>query len=119
MLSELTTHQSYEAFAPRLNSGQIVLLDNADLQNQLLGLVWRGTKIDHSNNEHDDFAAVVARLASVLHGEVSLDEFVEMNSLAPQRSVHGDRDWFEQERSNDGLHPVDVLLDRRREDWSL
>ena len=55
-LSDLTTHQTYEAFGPRLNSGQVVLLDHSDLQNQFLGLVWRGARIDHANNEHDDFA---------------------------------------------------------------
>ena len=65
-LSDLTTHQTYEAFGPRLNSGQVVLLDHSDMQNQFLGLVWRGARIDHANNEHDDFAAAVARLTNVL-----------------------------------------------------
>ena len=66
VLSDLTTHQTYEAFGPRLNSGQVVLLDHSDMQNQFLGLVWRGARIDHANNEHDDFAAAVARLTNVL-----------------------------------------------------
>jgi hypothetical protein len=61
VLSELTTHQTYEAFGPRLNSGQIVLLDHADLQNQFLGLLWRGAKIDHSNGENDRSKSLSAR----------------------------------------------------------
>ena len=30
VLSDLTTHQTYEAFGPRLNSGQVVLLDHSE-----------------------------------------------------------------------------------------
>ena len=42
------------------------MLDHSDMQNQFLGLVWRGARIDHASNEHDDFAAAVARLTNVL-----------------------------------------------------
>jgi hypothetical protein len=38
-----------------LNGERIVLLDNANLESQLLGLVWRASKIDHPNGEHDDY----------------------------------------------------------------
>jgi hypothetical protein len=34
----------------------VSLLDVPLLEQQLLGLVWRGAKIDHPNGEHDDFA---------------------------------------------------------------
>jgi len=36
------------------------------MQNQFLGSVWRGARIDHASNEHDDFSAAVARLVNVL-----------------------------------------------------
>jgi hypothetical protein len=55
-VSELTKSEIYEEVEPLLNGGRIVLLDIANLESQLLGLVWRGGKIDHPNGEHDDFA---------------------------------------------------------------
>jgi hypothetical protein len=119
VLSDLTTHQSYEAFGPRLNSGQIVLLDNAELQNQFLGLLWRGAKIDHSNAEHDDYSAAVARLASVLNGDMDFAEYLEQNRAAPERMIRVDRDWLDQDSSDD-LHPMDAILcGSRRIDWEL
>jgi hypothetical protein len=36
------------------------LLDIANLESQLLGLVWRGGKIDHPSGEHDDYANATA-----------------------------------------------------------
>lgn len=50
----------YEALEPRLNAGEIELLDVGKLQEQLLGLIWRGNKIDHQSGEHDDWANAVA-----------------------------------------------------------
>lgn len=55
-VSELTKSQLYEAMEPRLNSGAVVLLDEPKMESQLLGLVWRGGKIDHAGGEHDDYA---------------------------------------------------------------
>jgi hypothetical protein len=37
-----------------------VLLDVPEIEQQLLGLVWRGGKIDHQNGEHDDWANAAA-----------------------------------------------------------
>jgi hypothetical protein len=51
-----TTSQLYEAFEPLLNGRRVVLLDEPTLEQQLLGLVWRGGKIDHPAGEHDDWA---------------------------------------------------------------
>jgi len=48
--------EMYAAFEARLNSHQVVLLDQAVLEQQLLGLVWKGPKITHPPNEHDDLA---------------------------------------------------------------
>jgi phage terminase large subunit-like protein len=57
---KLTKHELYEEFEPVLNAGEVELLDRPVLQQQLLGLVWRGTKIDHQQGEHDDWANAVA-----------------------------------------------------------
>ena len=37
----------YAAFEPKLNAGQVALVDDTLLEQQLLGLVWKGTKITH------------------------------------------------------------------------
>jgi len=55
-VSELTKSQLYEAMEPPLNAGQIVFLDEPTMESQFLGLMWRGGKIDHPGEEHDDFA---------------------------------------------------------------
>ena len=59
-LSELTKSQLYDALEPRINAGEVELLDIPKLQEQLLGLVVRGQKIDHLGGEHDDFANAAA-----------------------------------------------------------
>lgn len=55
-----TTSELYEALEPRLNAGEVELLDDGKLQEQLLTLVWRGTKIDHQSGDHDDWATACA-----------------------------------------------------------
>jgi len=56
----------YEALEPSVNAGGVVLLDVPTLEQQLLGLVWRGGKIDHQHGEHDDFANAVAGVVRLL-----------------------------------------------------
>src|SRR4029079_13289481 len=51
-----TTSQLYEAFEPLLNGHRVVLVDVPTLEEQLLGLVWRGGKITHNSGEHDDYS---------------------------------------------------------------
>jgi hypothetical protein len=60
--------QLYESFEPRLNAREVVLLDEPLLEQQLLGLIWRGGKIDHPAGEHDDYANAVAGLTETLIG---------------------------------------------------
>lgn len=78
-----TKHQLYEAIEPRLNAREVVLLDEPKLQEQLLGLVSRGTKIDHQSGEHDDWANAASGALILAAGEdtVDVDEF---------RAVHSD-----------------------------
>lgn len=60
IVGELTKHQLYEALEPRINAGEAELLDVPKLQEQLLGLVARGNKIDHLPGEHDDWINAAA-----------------------------------------------------------
>jgi hypothetical protein len=66
-VSERTKSQLYEAFEPHVNGHRVALLDAAQIEQQLLGLVWRGAKIDHQSGEHDDWSnAAVGVLMAVL-----------------------------------------------------
>jgi hypothetical protein len=55
-LSLSSASELYSAFEPRLNSHQVTLLDHPVLEQQLLGMTWKGGKIDHPSGEHDDIA---------------------------------------------------------------
>lgn len=59
-VADRTKSELFEALEPLLNSHQLVLLDVPTCEQQLLGLVWRGNKIDHPAGEHDDFANAAA-----------------------------------------------------------
>ena len=59
-VSLLSRSELYEEMEPLLNGGQLLFVDVAILESQFLGLVWRNNKIDHANNEHDDFANAAA-----------------------------------------------------------
>jgi hypothetical protein len=61
----------YESLEPKLNAGLVVLLDVPTLEQQLLGLAWRGGKIDHQPNEHDDHANAVAGVVRLVSAVVS------------------------------------------------
>lgn len=59
-IAALPKSEVYEEIEPAFNAREVELLDEAKLQEQLLGLVWRGTKIDHENGAHDDWANAAA-----------------------------------------------------------
>jgi len=71
--SARTKSQLYAALEPALNGHRVVLLDVPKLEQQLLGLIWRGGKIDHPHGEHDDYANVCAGLAQVLAKRQAVD----------------------------------------------
>jgi len=64
-VAEQTKSQLYEALEPLLNGHRAMLLDVPTLEQQLLGLVWRGGKIDHQPGEHDDYANAAAGAATL------------------------------------------------------
>lgn len=78
-VAEHTTSELYEALEPRLNEpGRVVLLDVPTLEQQLLGLVWKGGKISHQSGEHDDFATAAAGVVEQVLGRLPVDpEFVK------------------------------------------
>src|SRR5262249_38515776 len=50
----------YEELEVALNAGEVELLDDVKVQEQLLTLVLRGAKVDHQPGDHDDHANAVA-----------------------------------------------------------
>ena len=72
-VSALTKSAIYESIEPMLNAGEIEFLDVPKLQEQMLGLVWRGSKIDHLIGEHDDFANAAAGALSLAQAVVTED----------------------------------------------
>ena len=65
--------QLYEALEPRVNGHAVSLPDVPLLEQQLLGLVWRGGKITHPNGEHDDWANAVAGVVDLVLAEPAWD----------------------------------------------
>jgi len=67
-LSGFTKTQLYEALEPRINAGEVELLDSPTTTEQLLTLVRRGTKIDHQAGDHDDWSNAVAGAVNLVLG---------------------------------------------------
>lgn len=68
-VSAQSKSELYESLEPLLNSHRVVLLDVAQAEQQLLGLVWRGGRIDHPGGEHDDWANAAAGVAVAVAGD--------------------------------------------------
>jgi hypothetical protein len=73
-IASLSKSDLYDALEPKLNAGEVELLDIHELQEQLLTLVWRGTKIDHLPGDHDDFANAAAGVAYLCGSAMSTGE---------------------------------------------
>jgi hypothetical protein len=81
LVSERTKSEIYDAFEPGLNAGEVELIDDGKLQEQLLTLVvLPGGKIDHQSGDHDDWANACAGsivLASARSTELNItDDFL-------------------------------------------
>jgi hypothetical protein len=84
-LSPRTAHQIYEAFDPLLNAGEVELLDVPQLQEQALGLVWRGAKIDHLPGEKSDHInAAAGAVVGVLCGKKAIPDDAVFANLGPR-----------------------------------
>jgi hypothetical protein len=64
----------YERLEPVLNAGELELLDQPTLIEQLVSLVWRGTKIAHEHGAHDDHANALALAVSVIRAAITHPE---------------------------------------------
>lgn len=60
IVSDRTKSEIYDLFEPELNAGAVEILDIQELQDQLLTLVIRGSRIDHQPGDHDDWANAAA-----------------------------------------------------------
>lgn len=65
-VSPRTTSENYESLEPLLNRGRCDLVDVPLLEQQLLGLIWKGAKITHPSGEHDDMATSAAGVLALL-----------------------------------------------------
>ncbi len=84
--SDLTKHEIYEVLEPKINAGEVELLDIPKVQEQLLGLVARGAKIDHLPGEHDDWingAAGALVLAAKGTGLGDMEVITAINNAVP------------------------------------
>jgi hypothetical protein len=121
-VSELSKGEIYEAIEPHFNAGKIILLDVQELESQFLGLVWRSSKIDHANGEHDDWSNAAAGAIHKIMSGATLD--LSLMIGGGRRTVAASRDWTDQRdasQADDGLHPMDRLMggdrSRVRFDW--
>ncbi|MPZ31199.1 MAG: hypothetical protein GEV13_09420 [Rhodospirillales bacterium] len=59
-VAKLSKSEIYEELEPKLNAGEVELVDVPKLTEQLLTLVVRGTRVDHAPGGHDDYANAAA-----------------------------------------------------------
>jgi hypothetical protein len=110
-VSKHTTSELYEALEPRLNEpGRVVLLDVPTLEQQLLGLVWKGGKITHQSGEHDDFATAAAGVVEQVLGRQPADPEFTQKCLEAGSDVV--TPWASAPLATVGMgHPQDVWDD--------
>ncbi|MBI4560545.1 MAG: hypothetical protein HY724_00765 [Candidatus Rokubacteria bacterium] len=115
----LSKSKLYEALEPHLNGARVLLPNVPEVEQQLLGLVWRGGKIDHPGGEHDDYANAVAGLVHVLLGsqEVELKMWVCGDSLASRTAEEIQADAAEADRIAREASAEAVLSAIRSEGW--
>jgi len=83
--SRLTRSDLYDEFEPKVNGGEVELLDIPKLQEQLLTLVTKGGKTDHQTGDHDDWANAAAGALWMAHNANSVRPFI----IATPIVVHG------------------------------
>jgi len=94
VVSSLNKSDIYDEFEPKLNAGEIELLDVPKLQEQLLTLVVRGSKIDHQPGDHDDWSNACAGaiwLASSRKRPMIISKEALERSMVPTKFGSGNR----------------------------
>jgi hypothetical protein len=72
----------YEALEPKVNAGEVELLDVARAQEQLLTLIVRGSKVDHAPGDHDDWSNALAGAVWAAEGRAGLPAEARVGDLA-------------------------------------
>ena len=98
IVSAKTASQWYEDFEVVLNGGQVELLDNAKLRQQLCTLVIRGAKVDHLPNAHDDFANACAGVIVSLAVPSDADQWIECAATLAGRAYRASQIPDDEER---------------------
>jgi hypothetical protein len=79
-------HKLYDQLEPVINAGQVELLDDAKLLEQILTLVLRNGKIDHENGSHDDYANAVAGCVSLIKPNVFVEKIPFVAAYAASKT---------------------------------
>jgi hypothetical protein len=80
----------YEALEPVLNAGEVELPDLPVVTEQIVCLVWRGSRITHEPNSHDDHANAVALVVSVARGRAQISPNILPIIVTSRRGCYGD-----------------------------
>ncbi len=96
-----TTSELYEALEPALNGHRVVLPDIPLLEQQLLGLVWKGGKITHPSGQHDDFVTAAAGVVRLLEGTGHFPPIVASYTESTAERAHA----FWEQRARGGITP--------------
>ena len=92
-VSKQSKSDLYAAFEPRLNAGEVELLDVGALQEQLLTLVHRGPRIDHQAGDHDDWANAACGALVLASAAAAKDIDLVLNLDAANADFHKESWW--------------------------
>jgi hypothetical protein len=83
-VSALSKSDLYEEAEPRLNAGEVELPDDDEVLMQMLGLVMRGSRVDHLPGAHDDLANALCGVVWVLSEMVDCEDAPVMAGSLPE-----------------------------------
>jgi hypothetical protein len=113
--ADLPKSDIYDAFEPRLNAGEVELLDHPKMQEQLLTLVWRGLKIDHLPGDHDDFANAAAGVVWLVADSAgfSLEQWASLlaggNGAATEPDTAAPLHWHRSAKEREAPAETDLI----------
>ena len=118
LVSRSNKSDLYESLEPLLNAGEVELLDLPILQEQLLCLVTRGTKVDHEPGGHDDWANSCAGVAALVAGWTKPEQPPFWALIGNwDDAFSGMRRWRQEQAGVLG-EPGDTRLQREARHWS-
>lgn len=106
-VSPLSKSEIYEQLEPKINAAEVELLDDPFMIDQLLGLIMRGTKIDHASGEHDDrINAAAGALLLAVGRSLSIEDFQRGALAVATADTRADRESHLVEDLGYGLDDV-------------